>query len=227
MFRDLGGDCLETLQNRGILRAMRTLALVVVVSICRISAASAEDSPFTVLTNPKATWTYDVVKGKKHKPTNEQVTITVTGVHTAGAYTIIELSPSVPDVPDGAWMIGPEGLREVLYFRTDEVGYTEAHLKDTYDEHYVPRAYLPAKPAKAKKLHWKLLRFGDEDRDYNVTGSITKPDAHTWRTAWKGKYAIPETGEKTPYGWSTDFDPAIGFTQICGETNTCLRLVKP
>ena len=228
MFLDLAGDCLETLQRATseehvILPAMRMLVLVVVASIC--SVAAADDSPFAVLTNPKATWKYDIVK--KHKATKEQVTVTVTGVHTAGAYTIIELSTSVPDVPDGAWMIGPDGLREVLYFRTDEVGYTEEHLKDTYEGHYVPRAYLQTKPAKTKKLHWKLGRFGDEDRDYNVTGTITKPDANTWRTAWKGKFTVPENGEKDPYTWSTDFDPAIGFTQICAETGVCLKLAKP
>jgi hypothetical protein len=91
----------------------------------------------------------------------------------------------------------------------------------------VPRAYLQPAPAVKTKLHWKLERFGDEDRDYNVTGSISKPSTHTWRTAWTGKYSIPETGDKTAYTWSTDFDPAVGFTQICVESGFCLRLVTP
>ena len=208
---------------------MRTLALVVVLSIGRLSLAAA-DSPFAVLENPKASWTYDIVKGKKHKPTKLQATIAVTGVHTAGAYTVIEFSATLPEaysMQDGTWIVGPEGLREVLFFRTDEVGYTEAHLKEAYEEHYVPRAYLQPTPAVKKSLHWKLGRFGDEDRDYNVTGSISKPNAHTWRTAWKGKFTVPENGEKDPYAWSTELDPAVGFTEICTERDVCLRLVTP
>lgn len=38
---------------------------------------------------------------------------------------------------------------------------------------------------------------------------------------------MPETGDKTDYAWSTDFDPAIGFTQIYTEMDVCLRLATP
>ena len=208
---------------------MSKLVLVVLVTIGHLSIASA-DSPYTVLANAKAKWTYDVVKGKKHKSTGQTATIAVTAVHTVGAYTVIELATTLPQkfsVTQGTWIVGPDGLREVLYFSTDEVGYTEEHVKSAYDEHYVPRAYLQPTPAVKKKLRWKLERFGDEDRTYKVTGSISKPDAHTWRTAWKGGYSIPETGANVDYSWSTDFDPAVGFTQICTETDVCLQLATP
>jgi hypothetical protein len=171
-----------------------------------------------------------VVKGKKHKSTGLKATIAVTGVHVAGAYTVIELDTTLPDkytMQPGIWIVGPEGLREVLYVSTDEVGYTEEHVASSYNDHYVPRAYLQPTPAVKKNVHWKLDRFSDEDRNYNVTGSISKPDAHTWRTAWKGKYVVPENDETKGYSWSTDFDPAVGFTQICTEHDFCLRLVTP
>jgi hypothetical protein len=129
--------------------------------------------------------------------------------------------------PPGTWIIGPNGLREILFFSTEDAGYTEEHVASAYNDHYVPRAYLQLTPAVKKQLHWKLERFGDEDRNYNVTGSISKPDSHSWRTAWKGTYVVPENGAKSSYAWSTDFDPAVGFTEICTELDVCMRLVTP
>lgn len=208
---------------------MRLLALLVV--LCHASLAAADT--FSVLTTAKPRWTYDVVKGKKHKPTGVKATLAVTGVHVAGAYTVIELDTTMDPasntefhVQPGTWIIGPDGLREVLFFSADDGGYTEAHVASSYKAHYVPRAYLQLTPAVKHKLHWKLERFGDEDREYNVTGSIAKLDAHTWRTAWKGAFVVPENGEKDAYSWSTDYDPAVGFTQICTEADVCLRLQR-
>lgn len=209
---------------------MRLLALTVLLALARVSAAA--DAPFAVLADAKASWTYDVVKGKKHKPAGMQATITVTGVHAVGAYTVVEFVLKVTPESDsfsvqpGTWIVGPDGLREVLFFNPDDGGYSEDHVASSYHEHYVPRAYLQPAPAANKSLHWKLDRFGDEDRTYNVMGSITKPDAHTWRTAWKGSYVVPENGERVTYAWSTDFDPAVGFTQICTEQDFCLRLSR-
>jgi hypothetical protein len=210
---------------------MRRLAIPVLVSLALAAPAHA-GTPFDVLAVPKTSWTYDVVAGRKHKPTGVRATLTVTAVHTVGAYTVTELESSLSaddkySFQLGTWIVGPDGLREVPFFDAAETGYTEAFVAEQYQEHYVPRAYLQSTPAKQKRLHWKLDRFGDEDRDYDVTGAITRPDAHTWRTAWKGKYEIPENGEREKYTWSTDYDPAIGFTQICTEDGVCLRLVAP
>ena len=44
------------------------------------------------------------------------------------------------------------------------------------------------------------------------------------------RYGPPEiraTSRGALVRWSSRFDPAIGFTEICGETSLCLRLVKP
>ncbi|MFT3695740.1 MAG: hypothetical protein QM831_21565 [Kofleriaceae bacterium] len=204
------------------------MKLGIAVAVC-VSSYAFADSPYQVLANPKATWTYDVVpkSKKKHKPT--QATIAVTGVHTAGDYTIVECHATFPEPnpwpqEQWAWMIGPEGVREVWFFNTEQEGYTVEHLKSAYDDHYVPRAYLPPTLVK-KTVHWKLERFGDEDRDYNVTGKVTKSH-DTWHTAWTGRYSIPETGDKTTYAWSTTFDPAVGFVEMCNEEGVCLRLAK-
>jgi hypothetical protein len=215
---------------------MPRFVVVLIVLIAHVQLAAA-DSPFAVLTNPKAVWHYDIVRGKKHKPSPVKATIAVTAIHTAGAYTAIEFETTlIPDeqdspffLPQGTWIIGPEGLREILYFANHADGHadTEEYLATQYKEHYVPRTFLQPKPAVAKKLRWSFLRFGDEDREYHVTGSISKPNPHTWRTTWKGYYTIPENGEKDPFTWMTEFDPAVGFTQICTEADFCFRLAAP
>jgi hypothetical protein len=213
------------------LPAMKLLSIAILLALAPTAFA---DTPFAVLAKPKTTWTYDVVTGKKHKATSAKATITVTAVHVVGPYTVIEIDTTIVPPSDAlsiqpsTWIVGPGGLHEVLFFDpTADGGYSVDHVASAYADHYVPRAYLQATPAEKSKLHWKLGRFGDEDRDYNVKGAITRPDARTWRTAWTGSYTIPENGEKSKYVWSTDFDPAVGFTQICTENSFCMRLHKP
>jgi len=45
-----------------------------------------------------------------------------------------------------------------------------------------------------------------------------------WRIVRMMRAVIPENGERSAYAWRTDFDPSLGFTQICTERDFCLRL---
>jgi len=72
---------------------MRKLALVVLLLLGHRASA---DSPFAVLANANAKWSYDVVKGKKHESVG-QATIAVTGVHVVGPYTVIDLETTLPE----------------------------------------------------------------------------------------------------------------------------------
>jgi hypothetical protein len=74
-------------------------------------------------------------------------------------------------------------------------------------------------------------RFGQDDRIYRVTVSLSKAGgkgATTWHLAWRGTYVVPEDPDqhRLRYRADVDFDPAIGFTRICKE-DTCFALAAP
>jgi len=201
------------------------------------SAARADSpsSPYAVLVKPKATWTYEVLRPRSHKPTGTRLTVTVTSVRAAGAYTVIETSttatpPGGSDYELPPLIVGPDGVHAVMNLEAQGPNggndYSEANIRALYQDQYLPTIYLPAALAKGKaKLD--LDRFGQDDRVYALTVTTSQPDKHTWRVAWKGTYTVPEdeSGAKTRLGASNDFDPAVGLTRICLEDDTCLRLV--
>lgn len=193
------------------------------------------DSPYAMLTKPKASWTYDVLDARKHKPTGAKLTATVSAVHAAGAYTVIEWSTSVTpaDATDyqlPPMVLGPEGLRSLLgvpsIAPSGTPDYSEAAVAAAYKNSYLPTVYLPGTLKKSSK-RLKLDRFGEDDRDYRLTLTVSKPDKHTWRAAWKGKYEVPESGEVSKYTASTDFDPDRGLVQLCVEDGACFKLAAP
>jgi hypothetical protein len=190
-------------------------------------AARADD--FDVLAKAKATWSYEVTSGAKHKPTGKKVTFTVDSVHTAGPYTVVELkaTPELtsedPDIP--TLIIGPDGVHSAPFFSGGDTPadqrYALDNVKSTYEGHYLPYATIPA--LKKGKKHLKLDRFGDDDCEYNVHVAITQPKGKPWHVAWTGTCLVPENGEKDSAAASVDYDPAVGITMLC-RADSCLRI---
>ena len=212
---------------------MRKLAPI--LFILTASAAAHAESPYAMLAKAKASWTYDVLDARTHKPTGAKVTATVASVHPVGPYQVIEWTTTATpadatDYQVPPMVLGPDGLRALLTmpedFQTHQPDYAEATIAREYKDDYLPTIYLPTKLKKTSK-RLTLGRFGSEDRDYKVTLTISKPDKHTWRAAWKGKYTVPESGETSRFATSVDFDPDRGLTQICLEDGTCLKLAAP
>ena len=205
------------------------MKLAIAVLVLASAGAARADSPFDVLIKPKATWTYDVVKGKKK--TGEQVTLTATAVRTAGAYTVVEIDATGQSddaraaVPFGAYVVGPDGVRALLSLEDVQDGQTlEASLAGQYANEYMLTPYVPATP---KKKTWRahLDRFGQDDVDYKVRGTVSK-HGDEWRVTWTGHGTIPENGEDVRVDAETDFDPAVGFTRICAQKPVCLQLAR-
>jgi hypothetical protein len=206
---------------------MRFLAVLTLM----LASAVARADDFGVLAKQGATWTYEVTKGAKHKPTGAKVTVTVSKVHTAGPYTVVELdmnpaeTEGVPSVP-AALIIGPDGVHSAPFFlggeATDAERYGLDNVKGTYTDHYAPYGTIPT--LKKGKQHLKLDRFGDDDCEYNVHVAITEPKGKPWHIAWTGTCLVPESGEKDSADSSIDYDPAVGITMICNG-GICLRAV--
>lgn len=206
----------------------RLLALPILLAVAGVAHA---DPTYDALTKPKATWTYDVIDARKHKPTGAKLTVTVASVDTVGAYTVVQLATTVN--PAGAteyqvppMIIGADGLRSPMGL--DAADLTADKIADAYQNAWLPAIFLPGKLAKgSKKLH--LDRFGQDDRDYKVSWTLAQDKkTKAWHLAWSGKFNVPEdpSGAWDKYKASTDFDPAIGFTQICIEDGTCFKLAK-
>jgi len=210
---------------------MKWSVVVVSLLVCKVAVGK----PYSVLTDAKRTWTYDVVEGEAGKPTGQQVTLEVATREKRGAYTLLIVETKgegeLANMTSFSLLVGPGGVRETLSI--DPKDYKEKAFRDYFEHKYLPRVYLPAA---LKKQHFKraLNRFGEDDRIYDVTGALTKRDAHTWRMTWSGSYVVPEeegpdggdgTGG-TKYAAVVEFDPAVGFTLICplSDEKRCLRL---
>lgn len=215
---------------------MKTLALLLA-----LTASAAAETPYDLLAKPTATWTYEALAPKTHKPTGTKVTLSVTNVKVVGKYTVVQVATKMVPEGDGdlplSWiMLGPEGVRSSQFTLTDNyetksVDWSEDVIARQYKNSYMPLVYLPGKLAKmTKKL--SLNRFGEDDRVYKVTAALAKAkgkDATSWHLGWKGTYTVPEdpSGSRSKYAASVDFDPAVGFTQICVEDDHCFKLATP
>jgi len=210
---------------------MRWSVVVVSLLVCKVAVGK----PYSVLTDAKRTWTYDVVEGEAGKPTGQQVTLEVATREQRGAYTLLVVETKgegeLADLTRLSLLVGPGGVRETL--NIDPKDYKAKAFRDYFEHKYLPRVYLPA-ALKKQRFKRSLDRFGEDDRIYSVTGALTKRDAHTWRMAWTGSYVVPEeqgpdgddgTGG-TKYAAVVEFDPAAGFTLICplSDEKRCLRL---
>lgn len=219
---------------------MKPIILAVPILLGLAGSAAAE-TPFDVLAKPGASWTYDVLAPKTHKPTGSKLTLSVTDVKTVGKYTVValatKLAPAGDDDLNLSWiMIGPDGLRgsQFTLKEADEgkgTDWSEGAIADQYKNVYLPLVWLPSKLAKKSKT-LKLDRFGQDDRVYKVTASLAKAkgkDAAAWHLAWKGTFTVPEdpSGGREKYVASFDFDPAIGLTQICAEGDHCFKIATP
>jgi hypothetical protein len=210
--------------------AMRAL---VAIAALLASARAARAGDFDALARPGASWSYEVVAGAKHKPTGTKVTYTVSAVHTAGPYTVVELaatpdpSSGDPDLP--TLILGPDGVHAAPFFAGGDLPpdqrYALDNVKATYDDHYLPYGTIPTL-AKGKK-HLKLDRFGDDDCEYDTHVAMTQPKGKPWHVAWTGTCTVPENGERDRVKIAIDFDPAIGITMLCNSDGTCLRLAAP
>lgn len=197
------------------------------------SAPVARAGDFDALAKPGAVWRYEVVTGAKHKPTGTTVTYTASAVHTVGPYTVVELtaapdqSSGDPDIP--TLIIGPDGVHSAPYFAGKELPpdqmYALANVKETYEDHYLPYATIPALVKGTKRV--KLDRFGDDDCEYATHVAITHPKGKPWHVAWTGTCTVPENGERDRVRFAIDYDPAVGITMICNTDGACLRLAAP
>ena len=215
-------------------------AAALVAILLGLTTSAAAETPYDVLTKPKASWTYEALAPKTHKPTGTKVTLSVSAVKTVGPYTVVQVATKVvpendSDLPLQWIMVGPDGVRGSQFnltedFQTKATDWSEATITNQYKNTFLPLVYLPGKLAKAsKKL--SLDRFGEDDRVYKVTFTLAKAkgkDATAWHLGWKGTYTVPEdpSGSRSKYVASLDFDPAIGFTQICVEDDRCFKLVN-
>jgi hypothetical protein len=194
-------------------------------------AARADD--FSVLAKQGASWTYQITNGAKHKPTGTKVTYTVSGVHTAGPYTVVELTAAPehasgdPDIP--TLIIGPDGVRATPFFQggelTPDQRYALDNLKSIYEDQYLPYASIPT--LAQKNTHLKLGRFGQDDCEYDVHVATTHSKGKPWHVAWTGTCTVPENGERDRVEIAIDYDPAVGITMLCNSDGNCLRLVAP
>lgn len=206
-----------------------------------LTTAAAAETPFDVLAKPNASWTYEALAPKTHKPTGTKVTLSVTNVKTVGPYTVAQVATKM--VPEGdtdlplSWiMIGPDGVRSSQFtlkenWETKAIDWSAEEIGNQYKNRYMPLVYLPGKLAKKTKS-LDLNRFGEDDRIYKVTATFAKAkgkDATAWHLGWKGTYTVPEdpSGSRSKYVASVDFDPAVGFTQICVEDDRCFKLATP
>lgn len=218
---------------------MKPIALAVPV-LLGLTASAVAETPYDVLAKPNASWTYDALSPKKHKPTGTKLTLSVSDVKTVGKYTVVVLATKLAPEGDNdlnlSWIIiGPEGVRgsQFTLKEADEgkgTDWSEETIAGQYKNVYLPLVWFPAKLAKTSKT-LKLDRFGEDDRVYKVTASLAKAkgkDATGWHLAWKGTYTVPEdpSGSKEKYAASLDFDPAVGFTQICAEGDHCFKLAQ-
>jgi hypothetical protein len=213
------------------MRPMRRFAVLAFVVATPVVEARADD--FDVLAKQGASWTYEITTGAKHKATGDKVTFTATAVHTAGPYTVVELtaapeqSSGDPDIP--TLIIGPEGVRATPFFQGGELSadqrYALDNLKSIYEDQYLPYASIPALAKKSK--HLKLDRFGQDDCEYDVHVATTHPKGKPWHVAWTGSCTVPENGEKDRVKIAIDYDPAVGITMLCGNDGKCLRLAAP
>jgi len=210
-----------------------------VAILLAVTTSAAAETPFDVIAKPNASWTYEALQPKTHKPTGTKVTLFVSSVKTVGSYTVVlvdtkNAADSESSIPLTWIMIGPDGVRASQFSLAESsdtkgTNWSEAEIARQYKDTYLPLVYLPAKLAKtSKKLN--LNRFGEDDRIYKVTATLAKAkgkDATAWHLAWKGKYQVPEVGGWDKYAASVDFDPALGFTQICLEEDHCFKLATP
>ena len=215
---------------------MKPAALIAI--LLGLTTSASAETPFDVLAKPNASWTYEALAPKTHKPTGTKVTLSVTAVKTVGPYTVVQVATK--QVPEGdsdlplSWiMLGPDGVRASQFTLTDNfdtkaTDWSEAVIANQYKNTFLPLVYLPGTLAKKSKT-LKLGRFGEDDRDYKVTFTLAKAkgkDAMAWHLAWKGTYTVPEdpSGGRVKYLASLDFDPAVGLTQICVEGDRCFKL---
>jgi hypothetical protein len=206
----------------------------VVVASLLVSTTALARPGYEVLLDARRTWTYEVVLGEAGESTGRVETLAVAKVERRGAYSLVVLEAK--DGGDEATLrsltllVGPLGVREVLSLDTDKPG--EKVFREAYENGYLPRVYLPA-TLKKQQFKRNLNRFGEDDRIYDVTGSLSQRRGHTWRMTWKGSYRVPEEegpnqdgGSKTKYAAVVDFDPEVGFRLICplSDDKLCLRL---